>query len=441
MSRKIVRICTFLSGAFWALLISTVTQAGGGYFVLGYGTYANQMAGTSTAVGLDGFAGSSNPGKLFAAGNRNDAGLKLFIPYRRIERTGASDSTYDIESKSRNSIFFLPEMGMARRINDQMAWGVTLYGNGGLNTEYNDNTGVDNTNFNPAVCGDKPANFLLGCGKLGFDLSQVIIAPSLAWNFAPRHSFGVTALLAYQRIKVYGFQAFQGLSAHPDAVTNNGYDDAFGFGMRVGWYGEITPWLNLGAAYSTRVYMQDFDKYKGFFADNGAFDIPANYSIGAAFKPAPDWVIAVDIQRTEWGDIKALGNGVLSSLQPGGSPLGSRNGSGLNWESRNVYRLGIEYAATQRLVLRAGWAYGRRPNDSEDINSVSLNMMAPNPKDQYTLGFSWAFDEKSELHFAYGRFVEDKYRGPSATANLGVGGTDSMTPHVDTVFFGWSKRL
>ncbi|MEH6543678.1 MAG: outer membrane protein transport protein [Porticoccaceae bacterium] len=441
MNRAISKLNAWCLLSCVIALTSSASYAGGGYFVLGYGTHANQMAGTSTAVGFDGFAGSSNPGKLFAAGNRNDVGLKLFMPYRKIERTGSNDSIYDMESTSRNSIFYLPEAGMARRINDEWAWGLTLYGNGGLNTEYNDDNGIPSSNANPEACGDQAANFFLGCGKLGFDLSQVIVAPSLGWQVTPKHSVGITALLAYQRIKVYGLQAFQNFSAYPDAVTNNGYDSAFGFGMRIGWFGEITPWLDLGAAYSTKVYMQDFDKYKGLFADSGNFDIPSNYSIGAAIKPAPGWVIALDIQRVNWGEIKALGNGNLDSLQPGGSPLGSRGGSGFNWGSQNVYRLGLEYAASERLTLRGGYAYGRRPNNDEDINSVSFNMMAPNPVEQYTVGLSWKMDKKSEVHFAYGLFVEDKYRGPSATAGLGVGGRETVTPHVDVLFFGWSKKL
>ena len=437
------RLAKFVLSCLLGLTImglGTITHAGGGYFVLGYGTHANQMAGTSTAVGFDGFAGSSNPGKLFAAGDRYDVGLKLFMPYRKIERTD-SNTVYDMDSTSRNSAFYLPEAGIARRINDTWAWGLTLYGNGGLNTEYNDDNGVPGSSANPQACGNQPANFMLGCGKLGFDLSQIIVAPSLGWQLSSKHSVGITALLAYQRIKIYGFQAFQNFSAYPGSVTNKGYDNAFGLGLRVGWFGEITPWLDLGASYTSKVYMQDFDKYKGLFADSGNFDIPSNYSIGAAIKPAPNWLIALDIQRINWGEVKALSNGTLNSLLPGGAALGSKSGSGFNWGSQNIYRLGVEYAASERLTLRGGYAYGRRPNDDNDINSVSFNMFTPNPVDQYTLGLSWKLDEKSEFHFSYGRFVEDKYHGPSATAVLGVGGQEAITAHVDIVYLGWSKRL
>ena len=80
--------------------------------------------------------------------------------------TGVTDGTYDLTSTSRNSFYALPEAGYVQRINDSLRWGVTVYGNGGLNTEYRENNGVPGSNLAPAVCHDKPANFLLGCDKL-----------------------------------------------------------------------------------------------------------------------------------------------------------------------------------------------------------------------------------------------------------------------------------
>lgn len=424
-----------------ALAFAAPAYSGGGYFVLGYGPLAHQSGGTSTAIGLDGFAGASNPGKLSAAGERLDLGLMLFMPYRRIERSG-SDTIYDFSSKSKNSLFFLPELGYARRISEKLSWGVAVYGNGGLNTEYRDDTGVPDSNFNPQKCGSRPGNFFFGCGKAGFDLLQLVVAPTLSWSFAPGHSVGVSPLLAYQHISVYGLQAFEALSAHPDDVSNQGYDSSFGAGMRVGWYGRITPWLDLGVAYSTRVYMQEFKEYRGLLAGGGSFDIPANYSVGAAFKPAKAWVIGLDFQRILYGQIRALGNGVLNSLQdPQGKPLGSDNGSGFNWSDVSVYRLGLSYAATDRLTLRGGFAYGKRPQRDESRNSVTLNLFAPNPIRQVTAGFTWMLDNRSDLQFAYGRYLEGTYGGPSASSEFGVGGRESVKPHVDTVWMGWSRRI
>ncbi|TAM12864.1 MAG: hypothetical protein EPN72_12285 [Nevskiaceae bacterium] len=418
--------------------------AGGGYFILGYGPYAEQMAGTSTAVGADGSAGASNPGKLFDAGNRLDLGVLTFLVYRRIERSGATDGFNNFSITSKNGSFYMPDFGFAHRISNRFSLGLTVYANGGLNTSYDRSTGVPDTNANPGLCGHKPGNFIFGCDKFGLDLNQVIFAPALSWKFAPGQSIGIAPLLAYQRIRIYGFQAFVPYSERPDDVTNRGYDQAFGGGVRIGWYAHVTPWLDLGAAYASQIYMQKFDRYQGLLANHGRFNVPENYSIGAAVKPWDGWVVAIDIQRIDYHEVPALGNGVLNSLKdPEVNPLGSKNGSGLNWRNQTNYRLGVEYMVSPRFTLRAGYAYGRRPDD-ESSNSTTLNMMTPNPIVNVTLGFSWSMNDKNDLNFAYGRYLAATYKGPSSLATLpGIGpaAMESMRAFVDTIYLGWSWHM
>lgn len=426
--------------ALAAMLASPLCAAGGGYFLLGYGPYAHQSGGTSAAIGLDGFSGSSNPAKLSAVQDRLDLDLLVFMPHRQIERSG-SGTPYDFSSTSKNEFFLLPEAGYARKLNERWSWGLTLYGNGGLNTEYRDDTGQPGTNANPARCGDRPGNFFMGCGKLGFDLAQVVLAPIAAWQYRPGYSLGIAPLLVGQRIKIYGFQAFEGLSARPDAVTNRGYDYAFGAGLRVGWFGRPKPWLDLGASYATRARMEKFDRYRGLLADAGNFDIPQNFSLGFALRPRPRWEFGADLQRIFFGDIPALANGVLDSVEdPQGRPLGSKRGSGFNWRNRSVYRAALSYEATPALTLRAGYAYGERPAADRSADSVSFGLLAPNPEEQVTAGASYRFARVHEVHIAYGRYLEKEFAGPSATAAFGVGGRESVRPNVDTIMIGWTRR-
>lgn len=433
-----------LAAAACGLLVSISSgqaRAAGGYFVLGYGPMAHQSAGTSTAIGLDAFAGASNPAKLTATETRLDLGVLLFMPYRRIERTG-SNTAYDFATTSRNDLFVLPEVGYARRLNERLTLGVSVFGNGGLNTEYPGSTGVPGSNANPGRCGNRPGNFFMGCGKLGFDLSQVIVAPTLSLKLAPGHSIGVSPLLSYQRISVYGLQAFEAVSTDPSALSNRGHDGAFGAGVRVGWFGRILPSLDLGAAYSSPIYMQRFDAYRGLLADHGAFDIPQNFSVGLAYRPVADWTLGLDVQRIYFGEIEALSNGVLNSLRdPVNSGLGSPNGTGFNWRNQTNYRGALAWAPTPSLTLRAGFAWGRRPQADAGMDSVSFNMLAPNPIRNVTGGFTWAWTAKDALNFAYGRYLRGQYHGPSATAALGVGGDESIDAYVDTVMLGWSRRF
>ena len=234
------------------LWLTSAVQAGGGYFALGYGPVARQMAGATTAVAGDAYAGASNPAKLLSAGNRVDVGLELFLPSRRAERRG-SGTPYDFATTSRNSLFFIPEAAFSWQLRSDFALGLTVYGNGGLNTEYRDDNGLPGSNFNPLACGNAPANLFLGCGKAGFDLTQLVIAPTAAWQLTPKHAVGVSTLLAAQRFEAYGLQAFAPSSKYPNKVTNNGHDVAFGAGLRVGWYGELSNWLTAGDGWSSKI--------------------------------------------------------------------------------------------------------------------------------------------------------------------------------------------
>lgn len=413
--------------------------AGGGYFSLGNGFLAKQMAGATTALTGDTFAGSSNPAKWLAAGDRVDIDAEFFMFHRRVKREG-SGTVHDISSNSAKNIFVIPEGGFSRRLSARAAWGVTVYGNGGLNTEYRDDTGVPGSNAAPAVCGDRPANFLLGCGKVGVDITQLVAAPGLAYQVFPGHTFGAAARFAVQRFEAYGLQAFAPISKSPTDLTNRGWDWALGIGARFGWLGEITPWLTLGAAYATRVHMDEFEKYDGLIAD-GALDLPANYSVGVAVRPAPAWTLTFDYQRIEYGDVPATGNGVLNSLRdPRGSALGTSTGSGFNWRNQSNFRLGVAHRVSPVLVVRAGYLYGERPQRDDGLNSVTFNMLAPNPEHSVSAGLTWQARGSGEFHLTYSRWIAPSYTGPSATVLLGVGGRETVTAHVDAVMVGWSWR-
>ncbi|WP_448510478.1 hypothetical protein [Immundisolibacter sp.] len=117
MSPKVLRRAVVF---LLASLASGAACAGGGYFALGYGPIARQMAGATTAVTGDAFAGASNPGKLVFAGDRQDLGLEFFMPHRRIERSDSA-TAYDFHSVSRNSLFLIPEGAYSRQLGERMA--------------------------------------------------------------------------------------------------------------------------------------------------------------------------------------------------------------------------------------------------------------------------------------------------------------------------------
>lgn len=429
--------------SIWAgvgLMLGTVgVQAAGGYFAMGYGPMARHMAGATTAYAEDAFAGASNPAKWLAAGNRVDIGGEFFMPQARIERTGSTGG-YDITSETENNLFILPEGAISRRLSERLAWGLTIYGNGGLNTEYRGNNGVPGSNLAPAVCNDKPANFLLGCDKLGIDIVQLVLAPGLAYEVLPGHVFGVAPLIVVQRFEAYGFQAFAPFSKLPTDLTNRGWDWAPGIGVRVGWLGQLAPGFSVGAAWSSRVYMDEFEQYDGLIAD-GQLDIPENYSIGLAWQAFSDLTWTFDYQRINFGAVPATANGVLNTLlDPIGNALGTSTGTGFNWDDQDNIRTAFVYDVNQAFALRMGYAYGARTQRDGGMNSVTMNMLAPNAVHQVSAGLTWRPDPGNEFHVGYNRYIAPAFEGPSATALLGIGGRERLEAHVDAVMVGWSWK-
>ncbi len=419
-----------------------VAYATNGYFPHGYGMKAKGMAGAATAMAEDAFGGATNPAKMVFVGNRIDFGADLFSPRRSVSRQGSAafGGIYNDSVDSDSHYFIIPEFGYNKLINPNLSLGVTVYGNGGMNTDFNDSNGVAGSNFNPALCGAAPANLLFGCGRLGVDLMQLIVAPTLAYKFSPNHSVGISPLFAYQRFKVDGLQAFTGFSSSPTAVTNVGYDSSTGWGVRVGWMGKVSDTVTLGAAYAPKMRMGKFDKYRGLFAEQGGFDIPENYSVGIAVKATPSVTVAFDIQQINYSGVKSVANGVTNSLSaPPANPLGSANGSGFNWRDQTAFKLGVEHAYSKNLTLRAGYNYGKSPV-RDDIDSVTFNIIAPGVIEQHlTLGATWILQNKSELTVYYMHAFSNSVTGPSASALLGIGGTETLKMYQNAIgiAYGW----
>lgn len=312
-----------------------------GYFAHGYGVKGLGLGGVGIALPQDALAAATNPAGLGIVGDRIDFGVTWFKPDRdvRLSNTaggsGALDGRYDGNDTEH---FFIPEFGYNRVINDRTTLGVSVYGNGGMNTDYKDGIPYFNNTGS----------------RTGIDYLQVVVAPTATWRINEQHVLGVSLNLAYQRFEAKGLQNFDNAlsSTSPGNVTNNGHDNSYGAGLRFGWVGQVSDAVTLGATYQTKTYASKFDKYKGLFAEGGDIDIPANYGIGIAIKTKPALTLAADAQRILYSDVNAIGNLSLSNLP---SRLGSSSGPGFGWRDVTVLKVGAQYAYSDSLTLRAGY--------------------------------------------------------------------------------------
>jgi long-chain fatty acid transport protein len=387
----------------------TAAMATDGYFSHGYGMKAKGMGGASVASTDNAFAGANNPATAAWAGNRFELGLDLFSPIRDMSRTG-STAGINATVSSDSNLFYVPEFGYNKAISDKLGVGITVYGNGGMNTDYAG--GQTDCTLAGAGAGK---NALCGTGRLGVDLTQLVIAPTIAYKVSDSHSFGVSPLIVQQQFKAEGLQFFQQLSSSQSNVTNNGYDSSNGVGVRLGYLGKLSDSLNLGVAYSPKISMSKFEKYKGLFADGGNFDIPENYSAGVSFQASPAIRAAFDYSFIKYSGVPSVGNASNST-----GALGAANGRGFGWGDVNVYKLGVEWQASQSLTVRAGYNVGDNPVQSRD---VTFNILAPGViTTHYTLGGTYAMSKESELTFAYMYAPSNSVSGTSLFTSLGVNG-------------------
>ncbi|MCK9379648.1 MAG: outer membrane protein transport protein [Sulfuritalea sp.] len=405
-----------------------------GYFAHGYGMKAKGMGGVATATASDSMGGANNPASMVWAGDRLDIGLDLFSPRRSVERTGSTTPGVSVDGKvdSSSNLFYVPEFGYNKMLGWDMSAGVSVYGNGGMNTNFNGGQiGAASlcSNFNPGGAGAAPFNMLCGTGNLGMNLVQLIVAPTFSMKVNKNHSFGVSLLLGYQKFAAQGLDGFYGFTPAPftplagnNYLTNRGYDDSHGYGLKLGWMGNVSETVTLGAAYTTKMKMSKFDKYKDLFAGQGNFDMPASLDLGISVKATPKLKIAADYQRIDYSGINSVSNAsTISSAWPGSAvpptppgtvgSLGCDSCRGFGWSSVNVFKLGAEYQYSPNLVLRAGLNHTDNPISSRD---VTFNIIAPGViKDHATLGFTYGVSKDSEVTMAYMHAFKNTVQGAS----------------------------
>ncbi|HYA37012.1 MAG TPA: outer membrane protein transport protein [Candidatus Methylomirabilis sp.] len=426
-----------------ALAVAAAVAAPGafatnGYFTEGEGTVNRGMAGAGIAMPQDALAAAVNPAGLVKLGGRMDIALGVFRPDRKYEISG-NDCSFLYSGCTLNGSgngnddgnFWIPSFGYNMKLSSTDAFNISVYGNGGMNTNYSN-----------AVFGAFGST-----GNTGVDLSQLFVNGAYAHSFGAL-SVGGSAIFAYQRFKAYGLQAFDApanpfASTSPGNVSNNGYDTTNGFGVRLGVLYDINKDVSVGATYQSKIKGQ-FDKYRGLFAEQGEFDIPSTYGVGIAWKASPVVDVAFDWVKIKYTDSKSVSNSfanILNCPAFGGtdqsSCLGGDNGAGFGWTDINVYKLGVQYKASGGWTWRGGWNHGDNPIPS---SQAVINILAPGVvQDHLNFGFTKAMDKNSDVNFMFMHAFEKKVSGDIPAA-FG-GGTAEIQMQENYAEIGYSKKF
>ncbi len=411
MKRSIRSIIVVAAALFMLTGLVTTALATNGYFSHAYSPYSKAMAGAGTALPLDSLAASTNPAGMVFVGQRVDAGISFFNPNREYKVSGAPSGgagTFPLQQgtvESDSEWFIVPSLGVNVMMNNDYSLGLSIFGNGGMNTDYDKAT----YNYvNPSL----PS-------ETGVDLMQLFIVPTYSRKINAKHSFGISPIFAYQAFEIKGVEAFSGVSTDSTKLSGNGHENSYGIGGRIGYLGEILPNLFLGASYQTKIYMTEFDDYAGLFAEDGDFDIPSNWSIGLAYKATDALTLAIDVQQIYYGEVDAIANSfnpAYTTCAMSGNPqnpncLGGDKGVGFGWDDMTIVKVGVQWQSSSQWTWRAGYSYGEQPIPSSE---VLFNILAPGVIEQHaTAGVSYKINDSQEVTLAVMRAFSNTEKGPN----------------------------
>ena len=385
------------------------TFATDGYYRHGYGIKYSALAGSGVAVSLSSLGAITNPASISYLNNGIEINVSYFSPDRYYEVGGNPSGfpgTFGLmpgKVVSDQKGFFFPTLGANLNLTNKFSVALSLYGNGGMNTNY------------PAMTFGDPNS-----PGTGVNLEQMFGNLTFAYKLSEKHSLGVAGIVGWQRFAAKGLFAFSGFSSDPANLTGNAFSTALGFGFKVGYQGQWLDDLRFGASFQSKIYMGEFERYAGLFAQAGDFDVPANWQAGFAFTPG-NWKFMVDVKQILYGDVKSIANPMdlvhNSPMLPNGTPnpnfkaLGTEEGWGFGWNNIFAIKYGVMYSGFCGWDLMAGYSFSQNPVTEEN---VMFNILAPAVvQNHLTFGVTKQLVNKSGITVSFMYAFENSLKGPN----------------------------
>jgi long-chain fatty acid transport protein len=429
-----------LAAACAAALAPGAALATDGYFSHGYGMKAKGRGGASTAMTTDAFGGATNPATMVYAGSRTEFGVDVFAPDRSASRVGSAGGAGFLDGAADGNEagpFLIPEFAYNRLIRPDVSLGVTVYGNGGMNTEYASgqlDQGVCMGGAPKRRAGQPPVR--PGQARRGHDAAH-----HRAHSGAQVHQRPRARHLAAHRLP-----ALQGL--RPAALRRDLLRSGQPYEQRLrrllGCRHPLRLLRRAHARVRDRRRVLDEDRHAGVrqvpgsLRRAGRLRHPGELQRRRRFKATPKLTIAGDYQRINYSDIPSVGN---PSNVPGvgAAQLGASSSSiGFGWDDVNVFKIGLEYQWSPKMLLRAGYNVTDNPIQARD---VTFNILAPGVvTDHLTLGFTYSMGGGSELTMAYMHAFENSVSGPANNPNFPVGGTETIEMSQNSLGIAWSWK-
>ncbi|HPE62177.1 MAG TPA: outer membrane protein transport protein [Thiolinea sp.] len=453
-------------------LLSSAAFATNGMLMEGYGPESTGMGGVATAIHNGNAGMANNPATLtqMADGeSRLDVSIGNLRP--AVDAAFAAMPAIPVAESGGDS-YIMPAAGWVRKTG-QFSYGVGVYSQGGMGTEYDKNsflgsgTGVGARSevgigsvIVPVAYEVSPALSIGGTveyvwGGLDMQMGMPIMNANgpTAGSFADFSTgFGGAQVLGSASGNLLDSMApmlmgmtpaqMQGTSAVFDFSNSSdftGQADGSGIGARIGATYKATPQLTLGASYRTKTNMSDLkgdgsmklvDMASGTALPSATipgkytirdFQFPDVASIGMAYQLNERTTFGLDYSRINWSGV--MDQFRLSFTADSNVPgLGGQSvdvALKQQWKDQNVIKLGVAHKVNDRLTVRAGANLARNP-----VPDAYLNPLFPAiVENHFTTGFTYGLSKQSDLSASLAIAPEVE----QTNSNTGIQSTHSQT--------------
>jgi long-chain fatty acid transport protein len=375
-------------------------HANNGLNVIGFGAESLGMAGSDLAVAQDSSALNTNPAGLCQL-DSNLLDLNMALAY--IGGIRHSDGLGNDVSNS-NAQALLGSFGYAHRLtNSPVSVGIGLFGQGGMGSTFEElRTPFGTTDEMSAL----------------FRIAR--LTPGASWQVNEKLSVGGSLMITYSDMqqKLFPDTSFLGASLASSFFGLRIEDmDAIDTGIKLGLMYKPSDRLTLGLSYTSQVDITldggtleadmtalGLGKVSYKQVEMSGLNQPQELGIGLAYQYNPKLLLAMELNWIDWS--AAVQQSLLTASDPDNSsaPANLEQITTLNWRDQYVISLGARYAIEPKLVLRAGYNYGRNPIPDDNLSPL-LNTIGEH---HLTLGFGWTLDNAWNIDGAFEWDIENR---------------------------------
>lgn len=359
-------LLTIVLGAF-----ATSAQAQG-VIASGAGPINRSMAGASTAAAFDFGSSYWNPATIsFLERDETLLGTELIIPsmhYSSTLRAGSINGVFPPTNRygttrSDSGVPTNLSVGSSFKLDPEspMTMGILITGLVGGNVNFAGSTTT------PTLAPRQPPNYF-GVGPVYANTALLAIKPMASYLVSDKLSVAFAPVITTGTAQFSpaffapGPKDGYGIATFPTATNSRPF---WGGGFELGTMYEVDENWNLGFSFKSPVWQERWE-YNSYNPDYSArtigiqSDMPAIYSLGAAYKGIERLMVDVDVRYFDYANAALWGDSIVSG--------------GLGWQSIFAVAMGGQYELSDRLTLRAGYLYNQNP--IQEINTI-FNIQAP----------------------------------------------------------------